>query len=262
MTVIRSRQNAVYKELKQIGKKAAFVDSFAAEGLRLVKTVLDSAVQAEALVISESFSQSHAGELDDLASGPAADVARIYLSDDLFLTLAGTATPQGILLVGKKPPEADFSVIKGSSHVLVLDRVQDPGNVGTLIRLAAALDFSAVILLQGSADPFEAKTLRSAMGATFLVPLVRNASGAKMIEWLKQEGIMLYAADMNGTALEHLSFPKRAALVLGNEGNGLCPEIREAADEIVSIGLANGVESLNVSIAGAIIAYEMKRTVQ
>ena len=249
MTVIKSRQNQVFKDLKQVGKKGQFKDSFIAEGLRLVETVIASGIQSEALVLEEGFSEAEAlfNKIEDV----------IVLSKDLFAQVSDTSTPQGVLLIAKKPESGDFSSVKDATRVMVLDRVQDPGNVGTLIRLAAGLGFSAVLLIEGSANPYEAKTMRSAMGATFQVPLVIDLSFQSAYNWLKVNGFRICVADMGGQDLALTKFTEKSAIVLGNEGNGISDSFRESADEIVSIPLANDVESLNVAAAGAIIAYQM-----
>lgn len=262
MTIIRSSQNPVFKELKLLGKKGSYADSFLAEGGRLIDTVLRSGLSARLLVLSESYIQKNEEPLTNILDRLGDDVAHICLGDDLFKQLSATVSPQGILVVFQRPLSADFSVIGQADSVLVLDRVQDPGNVGTLLRLAAGLGFSAVILLKGCADPYEAKTLRSAMGATFQIPVVIQALWSETVAWLQKHKFRIYAADMNGTDLGECRFAGSTALVLGNEGNGLSREVRNDADEIVSISLLNGVESLNVAVAGAIIAYEIKRLVK
>lgn len=259
LLVIRSKQNAVFKALMQTGKKGLYESSFMAEGLRLVTTVLEQGVSAELLLVSERFAEKQAEDLSELRELCPDAIETVCFADDLFNRLAGTKTPQGVILVARRPEPADFTRLRGSKRLMVLDRVQDPGNVGTLIRLAAALAFDGLILLRGSADPYDEKVLRSTMGTGFKLGLVTDVSWAEASVWLREAGFTIYVADMGGTAASKTSFRKQAALVLGNEGNGVSEDVLADADQVVSIPLAAGVESLNVAIAGAIISYEMQR---
>lgn len=258
MIVIRSRQNAQYKALKLISKKGPYKDHFLVEGLRLCESVIQSKLQPVIALFSESFVSRQEDAQQAIAYPLVPGIEHVVLADDLFKQLTHTDTPQGIGLLVPRPKDVDCSFLGDAKSVIVLDRVQDPGNVGTLIRLAAALDFSAVVLLQGTADPFDSKTLRSAMGATFQIPLVNGCEWADCDAWLRQRSIKRFAADLGGQTLDQVTFEEPFALVLGNEGNGIRAVIREQCDERISIPLSKGVESLNVAIAGAIIAYQMK----
>lgn len=261
-TVIRSKKNERYKDLKQLGKKGPYQHCFPAEGVRLIDSVFSSGLKVEACIVAEAFITEQP-VLFNRVTEHLDDAELIVLSADLFKDIADTVSPQGILLLVRKPQKADFSVLDGTipKTVLVLDRVQDPGNVGTLIRMAAGIGIEACFAIEGTADPFESKTIRSAMGATMHLPLVIGLQIEEAYRWLHDRQFTIWAADMDGEVLDACPFEAPLALVLGNEGQGLSDAASQAADRIVSIPLSNDVESLNVAVAGSIIAYQIKRMV-
>jgi TrmH family RNA methyltransferase len=178
-----------------------------------------------------------------------------------FGELADTDTPQGILAVVQ--PRTWTVADIPSGPILVVDGVQDPGNVGTLIRTAHALGASASLLLRGTADPMNPKALRAAMGATFRHPVVQ-LDDAPFITWARQHGITLWAAAADGTPLARALDGKRIrtesiAVIVGNEGAGIRPQLNAVAAKRVAIPLARGAESLNVAVAAGILLYEVLR---
>ena len=173
---------------------------------------------------------------------PVAAVDSIVFSAEVFDALSDTKTSQGVLALFERPEPGDvFS--RRNSIVVALDRVQDPGNVGTIIRLAAAFDASGVALLPGCADPFAPKAIRASAGAVLSVPIANIAPEAL-------DGRALFAADGSG---EPADPPARdAVLIFGSEGTGVSPELRKNAKPI-AIRMSRRVESLNVAAAAAIL---------
>jgi TrmH family RNA methyltransferase len=229
-----------------------------AEGVRLVEEALSAGVAMRGVITGESFRDSGRGGrlLRDLA---AHAVELEEVSDRTLATLADTDTPQGILAV-IEPPRWSLDVIVPAAHapVLVLDAVQDPGNVGTLLRTAFALGAAGAILLKGSADPANPKVMRAGMGATFQLPTA-PADEPEFRSWVQRIRPSVWAATMEGTPLQRLERPERLALIVGNEGAGIRPAVAELAGTQVAVPLARGAESLNVSVAAGIILYEMQR---
>jgi len=142
--------------------------------------------------------------------------------------------------------------------VLVLDGVQDPGNVGTLLRTAFALGCPGAVLLKGTADAANPKALRAAAGASFRMPLA-TASDEQLAGWLKRHRIVLWVSDAAGTPIWRLEAPARLAVVMGNEGAGVRPAVAALSRDRVAIPLARGAESLNVAVAAGIILHEVQR---
>lgn len=174
-----------------------------------------------------------------------------------FAELADTETPQGVLAV-IEPPRWDLDQIRpsGTHPVLVLDAVQDPGNVGALLRTAFGLGLPGALLLKGTADTANPKVMRAAMGATFRLP-TSQASEPEFEDWVREAGVEVWAAWEEGTPLPRLDPPERLALVVGNEGAGLSSFVRSLARHTVAVPLARGADSLNVAVAAGIILYSV-----
>jgi TrmH family RNA methyltransferase len=141
--------------------------------------------------------------------------------------------------------------------MLVLDGIQDPGNAGTLIRTAAGLGATATVALPGTVDLWNAKVVRSAMGAHFRHPAL-HCTWDELWLFLSQTGVSLWGADARGTPVEETRPQRRLALAVGNEGAGLTPHVRDATHMLVSLPLADAVESLNVAVAAGILLYHLR----
>lgn len=226
---------------------------FLAEGKRVVGDLLDAGIVPRLAVVSSTFGDTRDEErlLDALAGLCPVRV----VPDNVVAGLADTRTPQGVLVAAEEPEHSLEAVQLGDpAVVLVLDGVQDPGNVGTLIRSAEALGASAVVALPGTVDPWNPKVVRAAAGSLFRLPVVRSAL-ADLLEFLDRTGCALYAADAEGTPPDTAALPQRIALAVGNEGGGLSPEVRASAEGVLAVPLRGPAESLNVAAAAAILLY-------
>ncbi len=181
-----------------------------------------------------------------------------------FAQLAETETPQGIMAViePRRWAVAEFAP-RPEAVALVIDGVQDPGNVGTLIRTAHALGAAGTVVLRGTADPTSPKALRAAMGATFR-HLVVSLDDAGFIAWARKHAVTLWAAAADGTPLHRALGTGSGnggpiAVIVGNEGAGIRPQLNAVAAQRVAIPLAQGAESLNVAVAAGILLYEVTR---
>ena len=181
-----------------------------------------------------------------------------------FAQLAETETPQGIMAViePRRWAVAEFAP-RPEAVALVIDGVQDPGNVGTLIRTAHALGAAGTVVLRGTADPTSPKALRAAMGATFRHPVV-SLDDAGFIAWARTHAVTLWAAAADGTPLHRALGTGSGnggpiAVIVGNEGAGIRPQLNAVAAQRVAIPLAQGAESLNVAVAAGILLYEVTR---
>lgn len=187
-----------------------------------------------------------------------AGVPHFTADPSLFAEVSDVARSSGIMGVGKIPSEPELgSVIrnKSGSAVLYFDGVQDPGNVGGLIRSAWGFGFSAVLMGIGSADPFGRKAVRASAGGVFHIPVI-TSTGQEKIKDLISSGFELFTADSRGVILDKISFPSRCILAVGNEGSGFSPWI-ESMGSKVAVPMAPGVDSLNVVVAGSIIMERM-----
>ncbi len=235
------------------------------EGVRLVEEALAAGLRFRGVAVAPELTRTTRGQalVADLASHA---IPVEELSARTFAPLAGTDTPQGIVAVVEPRvwTPADVSAAPGGA-ILVVDGVQDPGNVGTLIRTAHALGAAATLVLRGTADPLNPKALRAAMGATFRHPVV-PLEDAPFIAWAQGRGLTLWAAAADGVPLaralaarDHPPGKDLIAVIVGNEGAGIRPQLNAVAAQRVAIPLARGAESLNVAVAAGILLYEVLR---
>jgi TrmH family RNA methyltransferase len=227
-----------------------------AEGQRLVEDALASGANVIGVIVADD-----AGERAALARkeagrrGLTLEVAR---RRD-FVTLADTDTPSGVLAVVEWRPKALGDLrLERRATLLVLDAVQDPGNVGTMIRTAFSLGVAATIALDGTADVRSAKVLRASMGAVFRHQ-VAEAEWVDFAAFAAREAVQIWAATQDGARADSRARPERVALVVGNEGAGLRAPALEAAARRVGVPMRPGAESLNAAVAAGILLDEVTR---
>jgi TrmH family RNA methyltransferase len=230
---------------------------FVAEGVRSVEELLRSGLRLRGALVGPQLSEAPRGQ-QLRASLDSAGVEVSEVSERDFRSAAETESPQGVLAIAEIPKlslnELDTSA---RCRLLVLDAVQDPGNVGTIVRTAAALGATATIALTGTVDLWNPKVIRSSMGAQFVHPAL-HASASGLFDFLDTQNIELWSADAAGHPLSDEPAPLRLAVALGNEGSGLSSEVRARSKRIVSLPLTRGAESLNVAVAAGIILYQLR----
>lgn len=226
--------------------------------MRLVEEALASGVQLQGAVVSPALEATERGR--SLAAALRAAGHAVEQVDDAELAkLADTEQPQGVVAVVEPRRWTLEDIASGpGSVVLVLDGVQDPGNVGTMLRTALGLGASGVIALPGTVELTNTKVLRGSMGAVFRLPSVATGPDS-LTEWVAVRGAALWVADAAGDPLRGRPGSVPVALVVGNEGAGVSATLAAAAQHRVAIPLAPGAESLNVSVAAAILLHELLR---
>ena len=232
-----------------------------AEGVRLVEEALAAELPLRGAVISPALEATTRGRA--LKTALEQRAVRIEpVSETELAALADTEHPQGVVAVvePRRWTLADIAVEPGRP-VLALDAVQDPGNVGTILRSALGLGAAGVVALKGTAELTSPKVVRGSMGALFRLPAVAEDS-ERFLDWTREGGVELWVADADGEPLEPggaRSSAHRVGLVLGNEGAGVSQALQAAAKRRVAIRLTAGAESLNVAIAAAILLREVAR---
>lgn len=230
---------------------------FVAEGVRTVEELARSPLGVEAvLATAQAVHDPRAGAA--IRALAARGVPLLELTDTEFDSAADTEHPQGVLAIARQPAAALEALVVGeTARLLVLDAIQDPGNVGVLVRTAAALGVAAVVALPGTVDPWNAKVVRSAAGTLFRLPVV-EATPEALHGFLGQHGVALWGTDAGGAPLGSLPAPARLAIAVGNEGAGLSAALRARCSEVVSLPMAPDVESLNVAVAAGITLYALR----
>ena len=232
---------------------------FFTEGLKFVMEGIESGSHIVHIVISNSFFESeyYANYSNRLNNSNAI----LYMvPDQLFREISDTENPQGILAVAEIPQYEISSILHEDSLVVVLDEIQDPGNLGTILRTAHAAGFDAAIVLKGSVDAYNPKTIRSSAGSIFHIPVISCHDTRECMECLKEKGIRIYGTHI-GAEKNHyqVRLDKGAAILIGNEARGLSEEIIKYVDETIKIPMPGGAESLNASVAAGIVIYESVR---
>lgn len=254
--MITSNSNAQVKRLLQLQKKSKARNEeqiFLVEGLRMFSEVPAERVQK--VYISESLYNKKKHELN------LEKFSVEILSDSVFQYVSDTKTPQGILcIVEQKKYHIEDLLNIANPHFMVLDNLQDPGNLGTIVRTAEGAGVDAVFLSKESVDIYNPKTIRSTMGSIYRMPVIYVDDLLELLNIFKQRGIKSYAAHLDGkNSYDKENYQSGTAILIGNEGNGLRDEVADSADVWVQIPMQGKVESLNAAIAASILMFEVYR---
>ncbi|MGZ9814073.1 TrmH family RNA methyltransferase [Streptococcus sp. V913] len=243
MTIITSKANSVVKNAKKLHQKKYRKSAYLIEGWHLFEEAVQAGVTIEKIFALESYR-------DQLV----AFSQTVWVSEEVLLDLADTQTPQGIVAVIQREEVGlpDFS----QGKFLFLEDVQDPGNVGTMIRTADAAGFTGVIVSDKSADIYSLKTLRSMQGSHFHLPIYRMPV-ATFVEWAKKSNLPILATTLSRDSKDYHEFSplENFALAMGNEGQGISSVMAESADQLVHIDMKGRAESLNVAVAAGILMF-------
>ncbi len=275
MNLITSRDNKWLKRFRAAlrGSGARGDDSIAVEGPKLIRDALCSGLEAEALLVSES-AEREAQDILRAASETEAGISRscvLRTTDKLFQSVAGTEAPQGLAALFRPRAWGFEDVLRGTGEIrgatplaIVLAEIQDPGNVGTILRSAEAFGATGAVTTRGTADPWSPKALRAAAGAALRLPVLRGMAVPVLLAQLRLARVKIYAtgaADVGSRndfmAQADLRAP--VAIFIGNEGAGLSAEVKRAADAMLAIPIRASVESLNAAVAASIVLYEAAR---
>ena len=245
MTIITSKANSVVKNAKKLHQKKYRKSAYLIEGWHLFEEAVQAGVTIEKIFALESYR-------DQLAAFPQT----VWVSEDILLDLADSQTPQGIVAVVQKEEVEQVDLNQGK--FLFLEDVQDPGNVGTIIRTADAAGFTGVIVSDKSADIYSLKTLRSMQGSHFHLPIYRMSS-QRLLEVAKEADIPVLATTLSKDSVDYRELPpiENFVLVMGNEGQGISPLMAESADQLVHISMKGQAESLNVAVAAGILIFHL-----
>lgn len=257
--MITSTSNTKVKRLVNLRKKSKLRDMekvFLTEGIRMFREVPKDRVSE--IYASRSFLEKEGALLKEMA---ALGIRIEILADPVFGYVSDTKTPQGILCVVRRI-EKKLGEISGGKNplLLILDNIQDPGNLGTIIRTAEAAGITGVIMSADCVDIYNPKTIRSTMGSIYRVPFFYTEDICDTIRVLQNNEIHVYAAELNGEKFyDEYDYHGGTAFLVGNEGNGLREETAACADARISIPMEGNVESLNAATASTVLFYEAYR---
>jgi RNA methyltransferase, TrmH family len=260
--IITSTSNSRVVEARKLSqrKHRQAAGLFAVDGLQILHMALDGGyVPNEVLYCQEQFVGSEAAAL--LERFRQCDAALLPVSARVMETLSEREEPQGLVATFRlrQPPLASLE-LTGHELVVVLDRLQDPGNLGTLIRTADAVGAAAVIIIEPCVDPFDPKTIRGSMGSVFNVPVISTKDVTDLFARLRSHGIRPVGADPHlGEAWGAGLWRGGAALVLGNEARGLSGDVAAHIDAWAKLPIVGRAESLNVAVAGGVLMYAWLR---
>lgn len=260
MEVISSSQNDKVKYLNKLYRSRTRRQEglFILEGKRLIEAAAAGGADFKQVFLTPAFFETAAHE--QLLNILKNSAELILITPELLADLASTVNPQGILATVKENVLTEDKFYQSAAKILLLDRIQDPGNMGTMIRTAVAAGFSGIITLKGSVDIYNQKVIRSTMGAIFSIPIRQRVKQQNFLTELNNSASQheLLAADLTAAEyhFEH-QYQTKLILMIGNEANGLAPELLTAADSRLKIPLAGQIESLNAAVAASIIAFEI-----
>ena len=258
---ITSRDNSLL-HLARAVRDGKFKESIFVEGLRLCEEALTSGLKIEAVIYSEEIARKErAAELIERLE--ATSEKRVSVSEKLLESISYTKTPQGIIVLAGRPmlAEEEFKARQSASPLLVLMHgINNPVNVGAIMRTAEAAGVTGIIATAGTADPFSPKALRGAMGSAFRLPIWTGANYSEVVSWCALRGIRTNCAEVEAKrTFTEIDWVGPSALIVGPESTGLSSNEIASADEAVRIPMEGSVESLNVAVAAAIVLYEAHR---
>ncbi|TPE21855.1 TrmH family RNA methyltransferase [Clostridium perfringens] len=253
MLEIESKNNNLFKEIKKLKEKKHRIKSnkYLIEGLRFVEEAIKSKVSIDSIIFTESFKEKN----PDLFLKINENIKLIQMNEALLKQLCSTENPQGIVgVINMQNKE-----LKSRELVVLVDKVQDPGNMGTIIRTAHAAGAAGIVMTKGTVDIYNDKTLRSTMGSIFYIPIVEDNS-LDFVKSLKKEGYKLVVSSLQGkNNFFEENLQGKVMIAVGNEGNGVSDEVYDIADIKVKIPMPGEAESLNVAVATSIMIYEKIR---
>ena len=254
--MITSSQNPKLKMVRALmgrAKERREANAFVVEGVRLVEDAVHAGWKFQFALYSDGLNE-RGNKL--VAALKESNIEVDEVAGDLLQKLSDTENPQGILAVLEF---TQLPIPNSLDFILIPDQVRDPGNLGTLLRSAAATGVQAVLLPPETTDPFAPKVLRAGMGAHFRVPIREMMTWEEIRSVAKSAGLQVLIADMDGTSCWETDLKKPLALVIGSEVEGVSEDARKLATEKISIPMAGNVESLNAGVAGSVLMFEVVR---
>lgn len=258
MQVITSKDNELVKNIKKLKEKKYrdLNNQFIVEGIKIVAEAIEENADIDCIVICEDCVND--GSIDKKILYEIAKFKCIYVTEKIFDTLTDVTNPQGILaVINRKNTETNIDYT--ADFIVVLDGIQDPGNLGTILRTVDSANLKQIVVSKETADSYNPKVVRSTMGGIFRVNIIKSDNLAEQLKQMQKHGfeIVVTSLDTNNSIYD-INYNKKV-VVIGNEANGVSKEIQELADKKVIIPMLGKTESLNAGVAAGIMIYEYVR---
>ena len=258
MQVISSKDNELIKHIRKLKDKKERDKSceYIIEGIKLLEEAIKENAEIKQIVICDDCEKS-----DSIPKDLMYEIAKydcIYVTNKLFKTVSEVKTPQGVLaVVGKESKDAEISY--NEDIIVALDDVQDPGNLGTILRTVDSIGLKQILVSKGTADPYNPKVIRSTMGAIFRIKVIECEDLEKTLKEIKKHKFEIVVTLLQTkNSIYDIDYNKKV-IVIGNEANGVSKEVLEEVSERIKIPMIGKTESLNAAVAAAILLYEAVR---
>lgn len=249
ITTSQNKQVKRILKLKKSAKERRKEQLFIVEGIRMFEEIPKDRICK--VYVTEEFHKAH----QELFSEEKPEL----VSPQVMKEISDTMTPQGVLALVKIKESRMEQLAQNGALLLVLENLQDPGNLGTILRTGEGAGVTGIIMSRDTVDIYNPKVIRSTMGSIFRVPFVYADDMDQVMEFLKKNHVTAYAAHLDGTNYTKEDYRKSSAFFIGNEGNGLSEELTRAADRKIKIPMSGNVESLNAAMAAGLLMYEARR---
>jgi len=258
MQIITSKDNEIVKNIKRL-KDKKYRDQegkFLVEGIKMVEEAITENVTIDKIVVCEDCVNDKS--INQNLMYEIAKYDCIYVSEKVFLTLTDVSNPQGILaVINKKESEKDISYEE--DIIVLLDGIQDPGNLGTILRTVDSIGLKQIVISQETADPFNPKVVRSTMGAIYRVNIIKSEDVLETLKDIKKHKFEVVATSpWADKTIYDVDYTKKV-IAIGNEANGISEEVLKQSNIKVKIPMLGNTESLNASVAAGIVLYEYVR---
>ena len=258
MQVITSKDNEFVKHVKKLKEKKYRDQSqeFIIEGIKLVKEAIEEKANIKQIIICDNCEDT--GIIPKDLMYEIAKYNCIYVTENILKTMSDVNAPQGIMaIIGRNNKEKDIDY--SQDIIVALDDIQDPGNLGTILRTVDSIGLNQILVSKGTADCYNPKVVRSTMGAIFRIKIIECADLEQTLKEIQKNNFKLVVSSLQtNNSLYDINFDKKV-IIIGNEANGVEPKIQKMADEKIKIPMLGKTESLNASVATGIILYEYVR---
>ena len=258
MQIISSKDNELIKHIKKLKDKKHRDESneYIIEGVKLIEEAVKENARIKKIIVCEDTTRTY--EIPTHIMYEIAKYECVYVTDKIFASITQVTNPQGIMAIIEKG-DTDAQIDYTQDIIVALDDVQDPGNLGTILRTVDSIGLNQIIVSKGTADAFNSKVVRSTMGAIFRVKIIEVENLPQSIKEMRRHHFKLMVTSLQTeNSIYDIQFNKKI-IVIGNESNGVSKEIQEMADEKAKIPMLGKTESLNASVAAGVVMYEYVR---